>query len=142
MEGENGVDVEIKRVVINERQRGVAILFAVIEYPVCGLPGGYFDAYYSSIRDNVTDWLNRCEIPRVRDEYFALCKQQYAPRFARYDYKLKCQPIYGDKYIEVVCEFSYSQGGTLIKQSVLRRFWSLRDGLMLKKVPKPMRSSK
>ena len=40
------MDVEIKRVVVSERQHGVALLLAVIEYPVCELPGGYFNTYY------------------------------------------------------------------------------------------------
>ena len=63
------MDVEIKRVVVSERQHGVALLLAVIEYPVCELPGGYFNTYYTVMRDNITEWLYAYEIPRVRTEY-------------------------------------------------------------------------
>lgn len=128
--------VEIKRVVVSERQHGTALLLAVVEYPACELPGGYFDTYYTSMRDNVTEWLHEREIPRVRDEYAEICKCQHSPHFARYDYRLKCHTALDGQYIEIECEFVYSRGSTLIKQSKLHHIWSLTDGLMLKKKTK------
>ena len=130
------MDVEIKRVVVSERQHGVALLLAVIEYPVCELPGGFFEKYYTLMRNNVTEWLYEREIPRVRNEYSDAVIDGRVPRFARYDYRLKCSVTYAQDAIVVECIFNYSRGGAPIKQSTTRQIWSKSDGLMLKKLKK------
>ena len=130
------MDVEIKRVVVSERQRGVPLLLAVIEYPACELPGGYFDKYYTLMRDNATEWLYKCEIPRVRTEFSDIISVNRSPRFARYDYRLTCKVLNRQGVIAVECNFNYSRGGTPINQSSTRQLWSMSDGLMLKKQKK------
>ena len=134
------MDVEIKRVVISERQHGVALLLAVIEYPVCELPGGYFEKYYTSVRDNVSEWLYEREISRVRDEYEQMCKHLHTPRFLRYDYRLRCHAACEQGYINVTCEFNYSRSGNFIKQAKLHHTWCTDDGLMLKRAHKNKKS--
>ncbi len=130
------MDVEIKRVVVSERQHGVALLLAVIEYPVCELPGGYFNTYYTVMRDNITEWLYSYEIPRVRTEYSEAVSGIHMPHLARYDYRLKCNVTCAQDAIAVECDFSYSRGGSPIKQSTIRQIWNRSDGLMLKRSKK------
>ena len=130
------MDVEIKRVVISERQHGVALLLGVIEYPACELPGGYFNTYYTLMRDKVTEWLYELEIPRVRAEYYGEVSGNHMFRFARYDYRVKCNVTCEQDAIVVECKFCYSRGGAILNQSGLRQIWSMTDGLMLKKLKK------
>ena len=130
------MDVEIKRVVVSERQHGVALLLAVIEYPTCKLPGGYFDTYYTSMRDSVSEWLYEREIPRVRIEFSDMTRGGLIPHFTRYDYRLKCSVTCAQDVIVVECNFNYSRGGVPIKQSAPRQIWSKSDGLMLRKMKK------
>ena len=129
------MDVEIKRVVVSERQRGVALLLAIIEYPECKLPGEYFEKYYTAMCDSVREWLRECEIPRVRSE-FSNMTDGLMLRFARYDYRLKCSVTCVQDAIVIECNFNYLRGGVLIKQSMTRQIWSKSDGLMLRKMKK------